>query len=145
MEWKYGDITSRIIAAAMEVHRELGCGFPEHVYIRALVIEFPQYKLSAATEFEMPIFYKGHHISTRRVDFFVEQIIPTEIKAVTDLDGGHLAQALNYLEAYNAEVGLLINFGAASLQFKRLLNKKYDPSRVISDKNIGSSNSRQKT
>ena len=125
MEWKYGDITSRIIAAAMEVHRELGCGFPEHVYGRALTIEFPRHKLNAIPEFQMPIFYKQIRIAYRRVDFFVEDIIPTEIKAVTQVDNGDLAQALNYLEAYNLEVGLLINFGAPSLQVKRLLNKKY--------------------
>ena len=73
----------------------------------------------------MPIHYKGTHIASRRVDFLVENIIPTEIKAVSNLDDGHLAQALNYLEAYNMEIGLLIYFGAPSLQFKRMINKKY--------------------
>ena len=111
----------------MEVHKELGCGFPEHVYCRALAIEFPLHNLNAIAEYDMPIFYKGRHITTRRVDFLVENIIPTEIKAVSSLDNSHLAQALNYLEAYNLEIGLLINFGAPSLQFKRLLNKKYNP------------------
>lgn len=74
---------------------------------------------------EMPIFYKGTQIGTRRVDFFVENLIMVELKAIVELENVHLAQALNYLEAYNMEVGLLINFGNTSLQFKRLHNKKY--------------------
>ncbi len=125
MELKHGDITSRVIGAAMEVHRELGPGFPEYVYCRALSIEFPSHNIEAIPEYPMPVFYKGKSITTRRADFLVEDIIPTEIKAITQLDNDHLAQAINYLEAWNREVGLLINFGAPSLQFKRLLNRRY--------------------
>ncbi len=72
----------------------------------------------------MPLFYKGEQIGTRRVDFFVEQKVMVEIKAVIKLEDVHLAQAINYLEAYNMEVGLLINFGSRSLDFKRVMNKK---------------------
>ena len=113
----------------MEVHRELGSGFPEHVYCRALELEFPLHDLRAQSECPMPVFYKEQRITTRRVDFLVEQLIPTEIKALSNLEGAHLAQALNYLEASNLEVGLLINFGSSSLQFKRLLNRKFKPER----------------
>jgi GxxExxY protein len=127
MEWKYGNITSGIIAAAMEVHRELGPGFPEYVYCRALEIEFLGRDINALPEYPMPVYYKRSTITTRRVDFLVEDIIPTEIKAITQLDDAHLAQAINYLEAWNREIGLLINFGSPSLQFKRLLNRRFKP------------------
>jgi GxxExxY protein len=76
-------------------------------------------------EVEMPIFYKNQHIGTRRVDFFVEGLIMVELKAVIQLEDVHLAQAINYLEAYNMEIGLLINFGSKSLILKRLYNKKF--------------------
>lgn len=78
-------------------------------------------------EFEMPILYDGIHIGTRRVDFLVQEIISVELKAIVQLENVHLAQAINYLEAYNLEIGLLINFGSTSLQFKRLTNKKFNP------------------
>ena len=84
-------------------------------------------KLSVAREVEMPIIYKGTAIGGRRVDFLVNNIICVEIKALIKLEDVHLAQALNYLEAFNLEVGLLINFGARSLEVKRLYNKKYKP------------------
>ena len=125
MEWKYGDVTYKIIGAAMEVHRNLGCGFPEHVYHRALEIEFPLHGVQVISEYSMPIFYKGVQIASRRVDFLVDNIIPTEIKAVGVLEDSHLAQALNYREAYNLEVGMLLNFGNVSLQYKRIINKRY--------------------
>ncbi len=76
-------------------------------------------------EFEMPIFYRDYQIGTRRVDFLVEGVISVEIKATTKLDETNFAQAINYLEAYNLEIGLLINFGEMSLKFKRLTNKKF--------------------
>lgn len=82
-------------------------------------------------EFEMPIYYKNQHIGTRRADFLVEEKISVELKAVIQLEDVHLAQAINYLEAYNLEIGLLINFGAKSLQFKRLINTKFNPANLI--------------
>ncbi len=105
----------------MKVHSTLGNGFPEVIYQRALVIEFNKVNLSFEQEVEMQIFYEGHHIGTRRVDFLIEQKVSLEIKAVTQLEKVHLAQAINYLEAYNLEIGLLINFGNTSLEFKRLI------------------------
>lgn len=121
---KHEDLTRRIIAAAMKVHSTLGNGFQEVIYQRALEIEFPYHNLAFEREKEMSIFYRGHEIGTRRVDFFVEKLIMVELKAVIQLEDVHLAQAMNYLEAYNMEIGLLINFGAKSLQFKRVHNNK---------------------
>ncbi len=83
--------------------------------------------ISFAREFEMPIYYKAQQIGIRRVDFLVENCISVELKALIQLEDVHLAQAINYLEAYNLEVGLLINFGSNSLEFKRLTNKKFNP------------------
>lgn len=111
----------------MEVHKALGNGFPEVMYQRALAVEFGMQNISFEREFEMPVFYKEIHIGTRRADFLVEKIISVELKAQLQLEDAHLAQALNYLEAYNLEIGLLINFGARSLEYKRLHNNKHKP------------------
>jgi len=124
-EFKYSEITSRIIGCAMTVHTELGNGFQEVIYQRALEIEMTITGLNFKREFEMPIFYRNQHIGTRRVDFLVEDVISVELKAITKLEDVYFAQAINYLEAYNLEIGLLINFGEQSLVFKRLTNKKY--------------------
>ena len=127
MEYKDGHITSEIIAAAIEVHKTLGNGFPELIYQRALEVEFGNRKLTAIREFEMPLYYKGQIIGHRRVDFLFDNKICVELKAVATLIDVHLAQALNYLEALNLEIGLLLNFGSKSLEIKRLHNKKYSP------------------
>ena len=111
----------------MEVHKNLGNGFPEVMYQRALAVELDLQKIIYEREFEMPVYYKGTYIGTRRADFLVEKFISVELKAQLQLEDAHLAQALNYLEAYNLEIGLLINFGARSLEFKRLHNNKYKP------------------
>ena len=124
-EYKYSELTGNIIKCAMEVHNYFGNGFQEVVYQRSLVIEMTEQGLSFSREHDMPIHYKGRPVGKRRVDFLVEETIAVEIKAVIELQDVHLAQAINYLEAYNLEIGLLINFGSKSLQFKRLMNKKY--------------------
>lgn len=124
-KYKYSELTSKIIGCAMTVHKILGNGFQEVIYQRALAIEMQLAGISFAREFEMPIFYKKEQIGTRRVDFLVEGVISVELKAITQLEAVHFAQAINYLEAYNLEIGLLINFGETSLNFKRLTNKKY--------------------
>ena len=121
---KYEDITKRIIGCAMKVHSFLGNGFQEVIYQRALEIEMTLDGLQFEREKEMPVIYKGYNIGTRRVDFFVEEKIMVELKALIQLEDVHLAQGKNYLEAYNMEVGLLINFGAKSLEFKRLFNRQ---------------------
>jgi GxxExxY protein len=123
-EYKYSAITEQIIGCAMKVHSTLGNGFQEVIYQRALQIEMERQGLSFAREMEMPIFYEGIQIGTRRVDFFVEDKIMVELKAVTQLEKVHLAQALNYLEAYKMEIGLLVNFGNTRLEFKRLTIQK---------------------
>jgi GxxExxY protein len=105
----------------MEVHKHLGNGFQEAFYQKALAFEMADQSLLYRREKEMTVFYKGKEIGKRRVDFFVENKIMVELKAVAQLDNIHLAQAINYLEAYNMDVGLLINFGSTSLQFKRIL------------------------
>src|SRR5665213_1160268 len=125
MEYKYSELTQSIIAAALEVHKILGNGFQEVIYQRALDIELVTHKLLVAREVEMAVSYKGNVIGNRRVDFLINNIICVEIKALIKLEDVHLAQGLNYLEAFNLEVGLLINFGAKSLEVKRLYNKKY--------------------
>ena len=120
----YADITHRIIGCAMKVHSALGNGFQEVIYQRALEIEMRYEGLVYEREKEMGIFYRGEHIGTRRVDFFVEGKIMVELKALVVLEDVHLAQAMNYLEAYDMKIGLLINFGTKSLQFKRVHNNK---------------------
>jgi GxxExxY protein len=124
-KYRHSDLTAKIIGCAMNVHKALGNGFQEVIYQRALEIEMRLANLSFSREFEMPIFYRDEQIGTRRVDFLVEGIISVELKAITKLEDVHFAQAINYLEAYNLEVGLLINFGEISLNFKRLTNKKF--------------------
>jgi len=119
------ELTHRIIGCAMQVQTTLGNGFQEVIYQRALEIEFAQQGIVFEREKEMPIFYRKIEIGSRRVDFFVEGQIMVELKAIINLEDVHLAQAINYLEAYNIQIGLLINFGSQSLTFKRLFNKKY--------------------
>jgi len=122
-KYKHSDLTAKIIGAAMEVHKILGNGFQEVIYQRALAIEMRERGLSFIREQEMELEYKGQNIGTRRVDFFIEDKIMVEIKAVIQLEDVHLAQAINYLEAYGLEIGLLINFGSKSLEFKRIMRK----------------------
>lgn len=99
-EYKYSDITAKIIGSAMQVHSELGNGFQEVIYQRAFGIDMDDIGLNFGREIEMPVYYKKHHIGTRRVDFLVEEKILVEIKALTKMEDIHLNQALNYLEAF---------------------------------------------
>jgi GxxExxY protein len=119
---KHEDITHKIIGCAMKVHSTLGNGFQEVIYQRALTIEMEQQGLGFQREMEMTIYYKGIDIGTRRVDFFVEGQIMVELKALIKFEEVHLAQTMNYCQAYNLPVGLLINFGSKSLDFKRVYN-----------------------
>jgi GxxExxY protein len=127
MDFKYGEITEKIIGSAFRVHGTLGNGFQEVIYQRALALEFNAASLPYAREFEMPIFYLDQQIGTRRADFLIENKISVEIKAVITLEDVHIAQAMNYLEAYNLEIGLLLNFGNKRLEFHRFTNKKFNP------------------
>ncbi|MBN1416695.1 MAG: GxxExxY protein [Bacteroidales bacterium] len=116
------EITYKIIGCAMKVHSTLGNGFQEVIYQRALAIEMEKQGLSFSREHEMTIFYEGINIGTRRVDFFVESLIMVELKALINLEDIHITQAMNYCEAYNLPIALLINFGAKSLEYKRVYN-----------------------
>jgi len=116
------ELTHSIIGCAMKVHTSLGNGFQEVIYQRALCIEFEKKRLSFVRELEMDIIYEGHNIGKRRVDFFIENKVMVEIKAKFKLEDIHLAQAINYCEAYNLPLGLLLNFGSKSLEFKRVYN-----------------------
>lgn len=120
---RYRDITGKIIGAAFEVHKFLGNGFQEVIYQRALAYEMSLAGLSFAREIEQDIFYKDlpDPIGTRRADFVVEGKVLVEVKAIIQLEDVHWAQVLNYLRAYRLEVGLLINFGSKSMEFKRLV------------------------
>ena len=106
----------------MKVHSTLGNGFQEVIYQRALAIEMRKQGLNFTRELEMTINYEGSDIGTRRVDFLVSEMIMVELKALIKLEEVHLAQAMNYCQAYNLPVGLLINFGSKSLEFKRVYN-----------------------
>lgn len=128
--YKYSKLTSQVIGCAMTVHKTLGNGFQEVIYQRALEIEMRLLDIAVNREFEMPILYRDQQIGSRRVDFLIEGIVSVELKAIIKLEDVHFAQAINYLEAYNLEVGLLINFGERSLKFHRLENKKYKPPTV---------------
>jgi len=130
-KYPLSELTGKIIGCAMEVHRILGNGFQEVIYQRALTKEMNLQGLEFSREHEMTINYKGDEIGIRRVDFFVEGQVMVELKAVVQLEDVHLAQAINYLEAYGLDIGLLINFGNTSLQFKRVMkpNKNHNPSK----------------
>ena len=117
-------LTYQIIGCAMKVHNILGNGFQEVIYQRALAIEFERAGIVFGREVDHPIFYRGNEIGSRRADFIVESRIVVELKALTALESVHIAQAKNYVVAYNFEIGLLINFGAQSLEYKRLFNPK---------------------
>ena len=117
----YRELTGKIIGCAMQVHRILGTGFQEVIYQRALAIELEQCGIAAQRELEMPIYYRQKEIGSRRVDFLVDETVLVELKALSALNETHHAQIINYLEAYRLPIGLLINFGASSLEFKRFV------------------------
>ncbi len=121
--YKYSDITKKVIGCAFRVHGFLGNGFQEVIYQRALALELEAVGVLFQRELQMPIFYRDHpeSIGSRRVDFLVEKCVMVELKAITQLEEVHFAQMINYLEAYRIEVGLLINFGEKSLRFKRFV------------------------
>lgn len=111
----------------MKIHNTLGNGFQEVIYQRCLNIELNKTELRFGREVEQNIFYEGIQVGTRRADFTVEDKVIVELKAVINLENAHLAQAKNYVVAYNFPVGLLINFGSTSLQYKKIFNPRYRP------------------
>lgn len=131
MEEIKDDLTYKIIGCAMKVHAVLGNGFQEVIYQRALAIEMENQGLSFEREVEMPLFYDNRNIGSRRVDFLVNNEVLVELKALIKLEDVHLAQGLNYLVAYNLDKGLLLNFGAQSLEIKRLRHPKNKKNPII--------------
>ncbi len=123
-EYKYSNITERIIGCAMRVHSELGNGFHEIVYQRALRFEMKLNGLTFDEELEMPVYYKTELVGKRRVDFLVEKVVLLELKALGEMGNTEYSRTLNYLKAYDLEVALLINFGENSLKFKRFARYK---------------------
>ncbi len=124
--YKYSDITGSVIGSAMNVHTEIGPGFPEVIYQRSLALELKDQGVNYKRESAIPLYYKGKPVGKRRVDFIVEDKILVELKAVSELNKTHYNQILNYLSAYKIEIGLLVNFGEASLKFKRFINSKFE-------------------
>ncbi|MCH5598249.1 GxxExxY protein [Niabella ginsengisoli] len=124
------DITYKINGCAMKVHRTLGNGFQEVIYQRCLAIELERAALGFVREEEQAIYYEGINVGTRRADFVVEGQVIVELKAIINLENVHLAQAKNYVVAYDKPIGLLINFGASSLQFKKVFNPKFEQKNV---------------
>jgi len=121
------EITYKINGCAMKVHNTLGNGFQEVIYQRCLAIEMERAGLNFVREIDQTIYYDGIEVGTRRADFIVENQVIVELKALINLEDVHLAQAKNYVIAYDYPIGLLINFGSTSLQFKKVYNAKYNP------------------
>jgi len=126
MKMTLDQITYKINGCAMKVHNTLGNGFQEVIYQRCLAIELEKAGLGYAREQEHVIYYEGIEVGTRRADFVVEDQVIVELKALVQLQDVHLAQAKNYVVAYDKPIGLLINFGGRSLQFKKIYNPKYN-------------------
>ena len=123
-ELKHSEITERIIGAAMKVHSAIGPGFPEKIYQRSLMIEFSRMGFKCKSEIERDIFYTDVKVGSRRLDLFVEDKVLVELKAISEIDNSCLNQVINYLKVFRLEVGLLLNFGKPSLEFKRFVNSK---------------------
>ena len=123
-KYKHSEITGRIIKCSIKVHNKMGSGFKEHIYQRALMIELEKERLNFVREHEMDVYYDDQIIGKRRVDFLIENVVIIELKAVTKLEDIFKNQIINYLEVSNLDIGMLINFGKAKLEFKRFINEK---------------------
>ncbi len=121
---RHNALTRSIIGCTMEVHRTLGSGFQEVIYQRSLAVEMEKARLVFGREIEMPLFYKGVDVGYRRVEFMVGEAVLMELKALHELTPTHFSQIINYLEAYQLEVGLLLNCGERSLRFKRFIKSQ---------------------
>lgn len=129
-ELKYSDLTGKVIGCAMKIHRHLGQGFPEIIYKRCLIIELKKLDINYLCEEERVIYYEGESVGKRRLDLLIENKVLIELKASVEIDKANCNQIINYLKIFDIEVGLTLNFGAPSLQFKRFVNsnlKKFNP------------------
>jgi GxxExxY protein len=136
-DYLYKEECYKIIGAAMEVHRQLGAGFLEAVYQEALEYEFIERKIPYKRESELPIFYKGRKMQKKYIaDFVCYDKIIVELKALSALTTEHDAQVLNYLKATNMKLGLLINFGKPSLEFKRLIRERPQITQIDTNYNL---------
>ncbi len=116
----YEDITSKIIEASFEVIHELGAGFLESVYEKALLIALKSKNLQVASQVPISVIFRGEPVGQFHADLLVEGKVIVEIKAVSALTPEHKAQLINYLKATGIEIGLLINFGNPKLEYRRL-------------------------
>jgi GxxExxY protein len=123
-KYKYSELTGNVIGCAMKVHTQLGCGYPEIIYQRALTRELENCGINHEREIKMPIYYDGVEIGFRRADFIIHKEVIVELKAQSEINDAHFNQILNYLKAYKKEIGLLINFGEESLKFRRFIYQK---------------------
>jgi len=126
MELQNKQLTERIIAAAIRVHRELGPGFLEAMYEEALAIEFAAAAISFERQKLLPVFYREHLIGEHRLDFLVEQEVILELKAISALEDIHFAIVRSYLKAANLSDALLLNFATPRLTVKRV-GREYHP------------------
>lgn len=134
-EYKFSQLTGDIIGCAMRLHAKLGNGYPEIIYQRGLAHEMEKTGITFSREVEMPVYYDGIKIGTRRADFIINEQVVLELKAVSGTNNRHTNQVLNYLKAYNMEIGLLINFGENSLRPKRFINSKFRNKNQINQRN----------
>ena len=123
-DYKYSELTGKIIGCAMKVHRVIGPGFPEIIYMRCLIIELKNSGLSCEAEVERDIYYEGIKVGSRRLDLLVDNKVIVELKAVTEVEPLFYNQIINYLKIFKIEIGLLINFGNISLQYRRFANSR---------------------
>ena len=126
-EYLHAGLTKEVLGAGMRVHTQLGVGFPEVIYQRCLAIELRERGLAFERELDLPLFYRGENVGSRRVDFLVAGAVLVELKAVSETTLLHQAQVPNYLNAYQLEVALLLNFGTPRLTYKRLVNTTRRP------------------
>jgi GxxExxY protein len=123
-EYKHSELTGKIIGCAMKVHRVIGPGFPEIIYMRCLQIELKNSGLSFEAEVEKDVYYEGIKVGSRRLDLLVNSTVILELKAVTEIEPIFYNQIINYLKIFKIEIGLLINFGNVSLQYRRFANSQ---------------------
>jgi GxxExxY protein len=119
---KFADLTRKIIGCGMKVHNYFGPGYPENIYQKSLLIEFRKAGILYRSELVKDIYYEGELVGKRRLDIIAEDKVIVELKAISELDEGCTNKILNYLKVFNQEVGLLLNFGCKSLQYKRFVN-----------------------